>query len=136
VSNNIGFCLINHYTNYILFSHCVVDAFPLPSATQQEEWYSVPMSPKKLEIIIGTNVRSVSHPSNRLKVKRVLVHDKYSHLQQNRNQYISLDRDRIRNDIALLEIDGEIKFNNYVKAIKIAPEGFAPAGKQHIRLKA
>jgi hypothetical protein len=81
------------------------------------------MTPNELDIIVGTNLRSYAIPSNRYRVKEVIVHPGYSGLKGN-------DHSKTYNDVAMLEIHGPIKFNKYVSALRIAPPGFNPQGKK------
>jgi hypothetical protein len=85
--------------------------------------YSVPMTANQVDIIVGTNLVSSALPSNRYRVKRVIIHEDYSKLQ-------GKDNSKNHNDVALLEIHGPIKFNKYVRALPIVPTGFDPQGKK------
>jgi hypothetical protein len=83
-----------------------------------------------VEIFVGTNIASTAHKSNRYRVKRVIVNEGFSLLTSNRDteekRKINM---KLFNDIALLEIDGGIKLNKFVKALRIAPSGFDPSCK-------
>jgi hypothetical protein len=92
--------------------------------TDSGQTYSVPRAVNELDIIVGTNLVSSALPSssNMYKIKRVIVHKDYTGLKGG-------DSTLIRNDIALLETDAPIKFNKYVRALRIAPPYFNPMGK-------
>lgn len=92
--------------------------------------YTVPMTADQVEILVGTNVASAGLPSKRYRVKRVIVHEDYSVLLQNQDEEQKMrnaESKETYNDIALLEIDGPIKFNKYVRALRIAPKDFDPS---------
>jgi hypothetical protein len=100
--------------------HCVTDK---ETNSTTGKTYEVPKTANQLDIIVGTNLVSSALPSNRYRVKRVIIHKDYSKLQ-------GKDNSKFYNDVALLEIAGPIKFNKYVRALPIAPSGFNPQGKK------
>jgi len=109
----------------------VVQGYPLAELGDSGErinevWYEEPMNASQLEILVGTNIGTVSEAQNRYRIKTVLIHDGYSALKKNRQLYTSFESVITKNDIALLELDRPIKFNGYVKALKIAPKNFSP----------
>jgi hypothetical protein len=98
--------------------HCVVDE---EDDLKTGKYWSVPKTANQIDIIVGTNLVSSALPSNRYRVKRVIIHEDYGKLKGKAN--------KLYNDVALLEIARPIKFNKYVRALRIAPPGFKPQGK-------
>jgi len=128
--NNCSLILYCVILNGIRSRHCVVQSHPFAEVVNgkyvSNPWYSIPLKPNQVQIVVGTNIGIVADRKNRYKAKRIIVHSGYSKLKENHDLTVPFELVPYTNDIALIEIDGALELGENVKALEIAPEKFSP----------